>query len=344
MRRRLRKKLAIAATGLAAGLALSEAAVRLLVPVRNIGPSFSVYDPTYGRKLKRSFRCTRLTPEFTMRFSTNSLGFRGPEPNSFPQRPILFIGDSFTMGYGVNDGEEFPAIVQRTLAKHSAANPIPVVNAGIGGVGTGRWVKFLRTEGPRFDPRWVIFQLCGNDFVDNWSEGLYAIGQKATLIEALGPPTAGFKRYAQRIIEAVPGLPYLHIVSLLREVRLGQTLGRSTEPRSNATEHNTSHETDHDELTYRLVEEVARICQRYGWPLLVVLVDLESPRQSRLRDVLERYDVPSLAIAPKDERPDLYYRVDGHWNSAGHAYVADVILAWLRANHVIAIRDDAQTS
>ena len=87
-------------------LALCEVVVRIFIPVRNVGPSLTIYDPVYGKRLKKNFTATRTTPEFTMQFTTNSLGFRGPEPEVFPYRPILFLGDSFTAGYGVNDGEE----------------------------------------------------------------------------------------------------------------------------------------------------------------------------------------------------------------------------------------------
>ena len=115
MKRRPWKRLALALAGAAMGLVLAELGVRAFVTVRNVGPSFTVFDPVYGKTLKRSFSCRRMTPEFTMRFTTNSLGFRGPEPERFPRRPILFIGDSFTMGYGVDDGQEFPAVVSRTF-------------------------------------------------------------------------------------------------------------------------------------------------------------------------------------------------------------------------------------
>ena len=42
------------------------------VPVRNVGPSFSIYDPVYGKTLRKGLRCRRIAPEFTMSFSTNA--------------------------------------------------------------------------------------------------------------------------------------------------------------------------------------------------------------------------------------------------------------------------------
>src|SRR3990167_3315053 len=152
----------LTATALLVAFVVAELVVRVAVPVRNVGPTFSEYDPVYGKRLKRSFACTRTTPEFTMRFSTNSLGFRGPEPAGFPGRGVLFLGDSFTTGYGVNDGEEFPDLVRRGL--EASGIGVPVVNAGSGNTGNGYWLRFLEREGTRFSPRLVVLGFCGNDF------------------------------------------------------------------------------------------------------------------------------------------------------------------------------------
>ena len=104
----LRNNLALSLIGLLIGIGVSELFVRNFISVRDVGPSFTTYDPVYGTTLKKSFSAQRITPEFTMRFTTNSDGFRGPELGNLSSRSILFLGDSFTMGYGVNDGEEFP--------------------------------------------------------------------------------------------------------------------------------------------------------------------------------------------------------------------------------------------
>ena len=64
----------------ALSLALCEGFVRAFVTVRDVCPSLTAYDPVFGERLKPNFRAVRYTPEFTMTFSTNSLGRRGPEP------------------------------------------------------------------------------------------------------------------------------------------------------------------------------------------------------------------------------------------------------------------------
>ena len=319
----------LAALGTAVGLALAELAVRAFVPVRNVGPSFTVFDPLYGKRLKKSFSCWRITPEFTMRFTTNSLGYRGPEPDTFPDRPVLFVGDSFTMGYGVNDGEEYPALVRGILAERFGDDRIPVVNAAVGATGNGRWVKFLRSEAGNFDPRCIVFQICGNDFSDNIQENMFSLGQSGELIESASSLRPGFARVVQRVVEAAPGLAYSRLVSFFRETRIGTTPRRSAAAAESGTGPARSGLPSGDQLTYGLLEEIIRLCREHDWPLLVILVDIPNHRAANLNEILHRNTVPSITVPRKDERPDLYYEIDGHWNTAGHARVAELLVEGL---------------
>jgi hypothetical protein len=289
-------------------LAAAELIVRAAIPVRNVGPTFSEYDPVYGKRLKRSFQCTRIAADFTMRFSTNSLGFRGPEPTQFPSEGILFLGDSFTSGYGVNDGEEFPELVRRRLI--ADGDPIPVVNAGSGNIGNGYWLRFLQTEGKRFSPRLVVLGFCVNDFADNLVDHLYELGPDGTLTSLYEPPRQEGARRIQELIEAVPVLPYSHLIGLARQVFSESSSGVSVS------------DTSSDGLTWAIVDEVFAECERQGIPALMVTIGVNGTRLAGLRSRAARHRTPVIVSPSKNERPDLYYRVDGHWNAAGHAFVA----------------------
>jgi lysophospholipase L1-like esterase len=293
-------------------LVAAELIVRAAIPVRNVGPTFSEYDPVYGKRLKRSFQCTRIAAEFTMQFSTNSLGFRGPEPSGFPSGGILFLGDSFTSGYGVNDGEEFPELVRRRLI--AEGDPIPVVNAGSGNIGNGYWLRFLQTEGRRFSPRLVVLGFCVNDFADNLVDHLYELGPDGTLISLHQPPRQEGARRMQEMIEAVPVLPYSHLIGLARQVFSESSPGVSMA------------DTSSDRLTWAIVDEVFAECERQGIPALLVTVGVEGARLAGLEARAARHRIPVVVSPSKIERPDLYYQVDGHWNIAGHAFMSREIM------------------
>lgn len=295
-------------------LGVAEVVVRVWIPVRNVGPSFTVYDAEDGVALKKSFVCERITPEFTMRLTTNALGFRGPAPSGEPGG-VLFLGDSFTLGYGVDDGEEFPALVGAHLERRLDRS-VPIWNAGVGGTGNGRWLSFLRQEARELDPDLVVLQLCGNDFEDNLREGLFALDEDGEL-ERLQAHAPSLRRSLQGVVEGVPGLAYSHLIGSLRGLRSGAAEVHAPAPSGLEETLEPA-----DELTWRLVEHALDECERSGWPVLVVAAALEEGRLRRLTDLAAERAFPLVVVPSRAERPDLYYRVDGHWNLRGHAYAA----------------------
>jgi hypothetical protein len=60
--------------------------------------------------------------------------------------------------------------------------------------------------------------------------------------------------------------------------------------------------------------------------VLFVLADISPPRLTGLEKFFRGYNIPTIVIPNKQERPDLYYKVDMHWNASGHQFVADRIL------------------
>ena len=316
-------------------LGLSEIFIRLYVPVRNVGPSLSIYDPYYGKRLKKSFQCIRMSPEFVMHFSTNSLGFRGPEPSNFPKRPVLFLGDSFTMGYGVDDGKEFPELVRKFLVKTYGNNFITVVNNGIGDNGNGRWIKFLNKEGQTYNPRMVVIQICSNDLSDNLRERLFHIDHENQLIENTNPPKT-LRWTLQYLAESVPGLDKSYLIHLVRQLDIN-SLRDGFFPQSTPSEKSEipskMEESEGPKLTLRLLQETVSICKKHNWPLLAITIgfsDMPLDIQVRLVKIFTSNNISVIHIPSKKGRPELYYKVDGHWNEAGHAFVAAQILKELQ--------------
>lgn len=298
---------------------IGELIVRIFVPVRNVGPAFTTYDPFYGKRLKKGFSTRRITPEFTMRFTTNSDGFRGPEIVTLSSRPILFLGDSFTMGYGVNDGMEFPALVRKALIE-KGSKVTSVINAGMGNCGNGFCVKFLRTECISYNPYLIVLQLHFTDFQDNISERLFDLGPEGELIELPVPPQSSTRRL-QSFIEAVPGLSNSYIIGLLRQISL------NTPVDSNRT-------LFEEQLLFRMLEEILSICKDQEWEVLAVLADIPDKRLSKLERFFSDYDVLTVVIPSEIHRPDLYYKVDGHWNASGYRFTADRILEILEESYI----------
>lgn len=316
----------IAAVSTLLALGMAELAVSFLVPVRDVGPSFTVDDPVYGKRIKANARITRSTPEFVMEFQTNAQGFRQQRSVEGGSRPVVFLGDSFTMGYGVTEGEQFVALLQSRLGE------LPMLNAGMGNNGNGRWLKFLLLAAPAYEPRLVVLQVMGNDYEDNVREGLFELRGSELLERPIPPPSRS--RNLQHLVEAVPGLASSHLVGLLRQVwavrapadAQGDTPGEGAVALQSAVAAEDTSVAAGDALTLALIARAIEICQHNGWPVLGVSVEVTGTRLVQLEGLFASRGVALLRLPGKQERPDLYYRVDGHWNAAGHRHVAETLL------------------
>jgi hypothetical protein len=295
-------------------LGVLEIFVRAFIPVRNVGPAFTVYDPIYGKRLIANFHATRITPEFRFKFDTNSLGMRDPEPTKPVSGGIVFIGDSFTMGYGVQDNEAYPAVIRASLK--GLGLTIPVLNTGMGNNGNGRWVKFFDHDAARFRPRIVVFQVMANDFEDNLAEHLFKLDGNDGLREIpIGPP--GFARKAQTIIDSIPGLSYSYLVGLAWMAVQGiESYQRSGRARSEPS-------ADSDKLTYMLVGTSVDKALAMGADVIGLLVGLTGQRRQKMREIFRERGLPCIDGPIKK---DLFYKVDGHWNAAGHRRAAEILL------------------
>lgn len=315
--------------------AIAEVLVRLFVPVRDVGPLFTVNDSVMGKRIKKSFHTVRVTPEFTMTFTSNSLGLRGVEPDSPPANSVLFMGDSFTMGYGVSDGQEFPALIKSMFDRTFGKNALSVVNAGMGNSGNGRWIKLLRTEADQFKPRLVVLQLMANDYEDNLREGYFRISDGGELIEL--PIRNNWARGFEPFLDAIPGLSSSHVYGLIRQAIAGHGFLTAAAPGLVQKAEVQGGPDYADRLTERLIAETLALCRSKQYPVLAMFVGFKGERLSRLQGIFEENRIATFVVPDKTERPDLYFKVDGHWNPSGHAFVALAVFEQLQSLQLVKI-------
>jgi len=314
---------------LGVAFAIAEVLVRLFVPVRDVGPLFTVNDPVMGKRIKKSFHTVRVTPEFTMTFTSNSLGYRGVEPESPPTNSVLFVGDSFTMGFGVSDGQEYPALIKDMFDRMSGKDAVSVVNAGMGNNGNGRWIKLLRAEADRFKPRLVVLQLMANDYEDNVREAYFRISDGGELIEL--PIRNSWVRDLEPFLDAIPGLSRSHVYGLIRQVIAGQGSRTAAAPGLEQKAEAQGGLDYTDRLTERLIAQAVAICRSKQYPVFAILVGLKGERLSRVQGIFGENRIATFVVPDKTERPDLYFKIDGHWNPSGHAFVARAVFEQLQS-------------
>jgi len=309
----------VAALAIMLTLGLLELFVRNFVTVRNVGPAFTVYDPIYGKRLKPNLHAKRIAPEFRFAINTNSFGMRDPEPTQPLTDGIVFVGDSFTMGYGVQDNEAFPALVRAGLASRGVT--MPVLNTGMGNNGNGRWVKFFEHDAAKFRPRIVVFQVMANDFDDNLAEHLFQLDSNGRLRELpIGPPSLA--RKAQTFVDDVPGLSYSYLVSLAWTAAETIQSDRSIA----STESGLDDDLPSDELTFALVRTAVDKARATGADVIGLLVGLSGPRRAKMIEIFKERGLTCLDGPNRKGSPDMFFKVDGHWNAAGHRRAAELLL------------------
>lgn len=96
--------------------------------------------------------------EFSTSYSINSQGFRDDE-SSLDYPKILVLGDSYAMGWGVEQEETFAQVLEREVE-------MKTLNMGVSSYGTVRELSALKTV--KLDSvRFLVLQYCPNDFKEN---------------------------------------------------------------------------------------------------------------------------------------------------------------------------------
>jgi hypothetical protein len=117
------------------------------------------YDPHFFYRMKPG-TCVFSNREFTVINQFNSKGLRDDE-ESLQSPAIVVLGDSFTMGWGVDQDKTFPALMERAL-------DTKVLNAGVSSFGTARELALLKTLDLPNNPT-IIIQYHSNDHAENLS-------------------------------------------------------------------------------------------------------------------------------------------------------------------------------
>jgi hypothetical protein len=126
--------------------------------VAQVEPNCSEYDSQFFYRLRPNVQCDFSNIEFSTLLETNSVGLRDDE-NSLASPDIICIGDSYTMGWGVQQQESFPQRLEHLTR-------LKVLNAGVSSFGTVRELRKLYTLDTA-NCKWIVLQYCDNDVEEN---------------------------------------------------------------------------------------------------------------------------------------------------------------------------------
>ncbi len=351
-----------------AGLSTALSMCALELGIRWFNPPFEprtlkVYasHPALGHVMRPGVTKRYRTQEFETVIRTNSEGFRGRDygPKGASGFRIVVVGDSFTFGAEVDEGDTFLSLLETMLNGRADTVFCEVINLGIRAYGTQQEMLTLRQKGLSHEPDVVILQLfTGNDLYENPPRIIPYAVVNGSLVPPVDPTAS---HVPARLDEWLSEHSSLYLLGrdryqgLMERWRSHAGDERNLRIMKYATQPYAVIESP--EMRYRwavvdnLLRELAELSERHGfrvflmdvplrerldpdvfesWGLDAALFDPFKP-EGKLRVMAERYGftlVPmysAFSTASRTKEDRLYYPKDGHWTPAGHRLAAQLL-------------------
>lgn len=305
--------------------------------------NFHENDAYLGWIGKPNVRLRYHRPEFDTLVQHDAGGWRQPDPPR-PQdatERVLVLGDSFTWGWGVSQGEVFTDRLQAALPA-----TIAVFNRGIIGFGNAQEYLLLERElaATKYDV--VVLMFFINDLADNTDakdghrpyfelvDG-QLVPRNQPALARTSPVQRFFKDHS---------LAYLFIeteLGLIKRRFAGEADDERSYKEAGAVEF---HSLPGYAVTTRLLSEMHRLVREHGAQFVIVYVPQRSEFQldapypfvqavhAMVDDVAAREHIPLIDLSPSFRQQamtgsELVYPIDAHWTPAGHRLAADTLLA-----------------
>ncbi|HEX6164080.1 MAG TPA: GDSL-type esterase/lipase family protein [Vicinamibacterales bacterium] len=328
-------RLLTAGVALAVALAATELIVRIAWP-QNVAGSW-LRDSGTGYDLNRPLTTAVHTfgpRRVTYRF--NELGLRGAPANASTR--ILALGDSITFGWLLEERDTYVAQLDDSLKQQFGSERIALLNAAVGGWGTGEYLAYLEEHGEQSRPDAVVVFFSGAELRRAHTSGLWRISQGT--LERVTPVRSGATR-TLRTLSDFSFYRWLSNRSHLITMAKTAAAGAPAAPPQVGSGGNVLEERDrlHDALVRRLVSW----CRDRDIPIWFVATGLlrldggasdGAPFLAGLQSIAAELSVPYV-----DLRSELYPRltpgasyvipVDLHPNEAAAGIVVELTRPWL---------------
>lgn len=282
------------------------------------------YDPQLTYTLKKNSVYQHKNLEFNNKIIVNGMGLRD-DADALKSPEIICLGDSYTMGWGVDQQQSFPKLLQQSTG-------MKVLNAGISSYGTVRELMMLQ----RLDTtalKYLVIQYCYND----WSEN------KAFLDSGRYIPS-GSQQALDRTFRsyrfARTYFPFKYTLTLLRMAVRNQLIKQRTgkeplawvrsldyvQPAAKAfVQILARSKVDFNKTKIILIDTNRYPAYEHHW-LEAVQQELQSPAYpGAMRQNIRIVPFPEL------NQQRYFYPLDNHLNAAGHALIAEKLRAAVAA-------------
>lgn len=254
-------------------------------------------------------------------YTINEHGMRGesiPLSNRVDVPNIVVLGDSYSFGSGVNDGEEFPARLMAELE-----GQYRVVNTGVGGYGLTQQIRRFYEFGRLYAPSLVVLQFCANDPHENLQDEVTQIEDGHFVFQDSDRRFNPYKRWLSESALLQRSQVYAFLRSLYD---IWKQRGEVSDPAAPQRQFGANG-TDEEQFYNQLLEAFATDLNRRGIPLLMISVTHQ----------LQKFPSIWQKVHELDEADLLDYREVGDWLEPGHSYGSPEGHLWgVEAHDIIA--------
>lgn len=301
-------------------LGAAEVAVRLFNPQPYMYPRWKP-SPRYGSIFPPNYRVEHGCPgRWRFIYTTNRFGHRGeaiPLDYGDGKQTIVVLGDSFSFGMGVGDGEEYPAVLAERLA-----DQYYVVNLSLAGWGLTQQIRMFYDFGQFYHPTVVILQFCANDLLDNLQHEVTTLEDGKFVFRDGYVARSWLKEFLSRSALFQKSQLYC-LVRSIRNRKFWDKRDRRREQLSREYE-----VPPHEKLYVDLLEAFADDLHRQGVVLLMTgpedAIAWFPYLQSRVKDLESRGILRYLESSPWFDGVSDYGSPEGHsWGKKGHRIVGE---------------------
>ncbi|HZI92816.1 MAG TPA: SGNH/GDSL hydrolase family protein [Patescibacteria group bacterium] len=284
----------------------------------------------------------RFKRSLPFRVTVDNLGFRGVKNIQFQKAPgtlrVLCLGDSYTFGAYVDDGETWPAQLETILREDRPERPVEVINAGISGFTILDELQFFKEHGESLKPDVVVVGFVLNDLADLTRRVSSREMLKIASVEGSRPPLGPVKARLRQTA--------IYNAMFMMKAWLRKTTGNDPTIQEVDIRHLLKPVYDQETLDlfdrYRgHLAELKSILDRDGTPLVLMIFpyweqvsrNATDQAQQRLIAMAKELNIPTLDLLPSyrqyDPRGRKFFHMpwDHHPSARGYRRAARELAA-----------------